>query len=77
MTPRHTHRPTDAPKGCAVCGRPAPFFCDYRQRREDRLGTCGKPLCPDHAIEKRGGRHWCLEHGEAGAAPSQAREATP
>lgn len=65
---------------CAVCGRPAPYLCDYPvtiQLGDGAVGrtTCDKPLCSEHARGRGGGKHWCYDHVTAGSEASQAREA--
>ena len=49
---------------CYVCGRPAPYLCDYVLEFGLENPTCDRPLCEQHRIKIGSGIDYCPEHGK-------------
>lgn len=49
---------------CYICGRPAPFLCDYVLEFGLENPTCDRPLCNEHRVNKGKDTDYCPEHEE-------------
>lgn len=55
----------DRPKPkCYICGKPAPFLCDYILQFSLENPTCDRPLCEEHRVKKGPNIDYCPEHEE-------------
>ena len=49
---------------CYICGRPAPFLCDYILQFGLENPTCDRPICNEHRSQRGKDIDYCPEHAE-------------
>ena len=51
---------------CYVCGKPAPYLCDYVLEFGLENPTCDRPMCAEHRVKIGPNIDYCKEHAAIG-----------